>query len=427
MVASVVQVAPKGFGGGGGGVPFVSFTFGTTPTIGNAIIVPAEVGGGTIVSVTDNQATGGNTYTRKINASQSGGPWDAEIWECPNVTKASGTFTVTVTFSTNAWGAAAGVEVSGLDTAGTLDQMGTSNTGTGDTTPGVVASDANEAADSFAVALFSSASSSPSNAITGPTGYTQIFEHEDGNAANSGAAGYKILSALETSSAAWTQGDNVGYAAVIATFKVAAGGGPTAYMQSVSGTLTPAGALNKKAKKLASGTLTTAGVASKKTAKSMSGTLTTSGAIVKKTAHLLAGTLTTAGALIKFTHTSMSGGLAFAGALTNNVGLSQSLDGTLSFSSSISKKISKGLSGLIGITGDITKKTGKYLVGTLTTAGTLGIGFIYRQALTGVLSFAGALVTATGVVVSFFSNIYHTISNPIKRFIKRDITEIDED
>jgi hypothetical protein len=262
VVASVVQTSAKGFGGGGGGVASISFSFSSTPTIGNAIIVPAEVGGGTITSVTDNQATGGNTYTRKVNASQAGGPWDAEIWECPNVTKASGTFTITVTFSTNAWGAGAAIEVSGLDTAGTLDRTGTFNTGTGDTTPGVVASAANTVATDLVVALFSSASSSPTNAITGPTtGYTQIFEHEDGNSSNSGAAGYKVLSGIETSSADWTQGDNVGYAAVIATFKIASGTQSYSYTASGGMTLGGTAARVKKITKAAAGGIVLSGAA----------------------------------------------------------------------------------------------------------------------------------------------------------------------
>jgi hypothetical protein len=250
MAASVVRVSAKGSGGGGGGVTSISFSFTGTPTVGNAIIVAIECGGGTVSSVTDNQ---GNTYSSKLQSTLTGGPWQAAIYECPNVTTSSGTFTITVNFSGATWGAGGAIEVSGLDTAGTLDKTGSVNTATNSTAPSVTASAANTNTDDLVVAVFSSATGSGTNTITGPnTGYTSIFSHGDGNLSNSGAGGYKILSAGETSSAAWTQNQSSGYAAVIATFKVA---GSSAISGAVSQTL---GALTSTA----TGTVKLAGAVS---------------------------------------------------------------------------------------------------------------------------------------------------------------------
>lgn len=74
----------------------------------------------------------------------------------------------------------------------------------------------------------------------------------------------------------------------------------TTYNQSAAGTLTTAGTLTRKAKKITAGTLTSSGAvtAFRKFVKTLAGTVTTAGGLTRKAKKALAGTLTTAGALV---------------------------------------------------------------------------------------------------------------------------------
>ncbi len=172
------------------------------------------------------------------------------------------------------------------------------------------------------------------------------------------------------------------------------GNAGTQFTQSVSGTLTTAGALLKQARKSVSGTVTTAGAMLKQAARSLTGTLTSAGAVLKRAGKTLAATLTTSGALTA-SHTfnlALTGTLTSAGTLVRET--RKVLAGVLSSSGAIVKQIARaGLAATLTTIGTLTKQTARTLAATLTTAAT-----VTRQAqklLAGVLSSSGAIVKQT--------------------------------
>lgn len=194
----------------------------------------------------------------------------------------------------------------------------------------------------------------------------------------------------------------------------AAGG--TTYNQSVSGTLTTAGALTKQTNKPLTGTLSptgslikqvafhligtlsSAGTLLKRTNKPLSGTLTTAGGLVNQTKKSLAGTLSSAGALLKRTSKLTDGTLTLSGALTKQT--NKPLSGTLTSSGSLLGRLTKliSLGGTLSMSGTLTKQTGKALGGTLTTAGALRMRT--SKLLSGVLTMAGNITKQTRTSLS---------------------------
>lgn len=199
--------------------------FGSTPTIGNAVIVAIAADGGyPILTVADNQT--GNTFVRVIREpdSSGGNHATAEIWWCSSLTSASGTYTVTVT-PTSAGGiytSSAIMEVSGL--SGVVDQTGVAqDTAGANTSLTVTNGTVNSNANDLVVAIMSAGGGTTTGLTTPPnTGYTNILSYTSGGNGLGASGGYKVVSAVETSSAAWTWTDGAYCAGVVATFPGAA-------------------------------------------------------------------------------------------------------------------------------------------------------------------------------------------------------------
>lgn len=104
---------------------------------------------------------------------------------------------------------------------------------------------------------------------------------------------------------------------------------------------------------------------------SLSGTVTTAGALVRSTSHLLAGTLTTAGELLKRTARALTGTLTTAGVLVAIKTALKSLAGTLTTAGALSKQTQKAVSGTLTTSGSVLKRIAKLLAGTLSFGGTL--------------------------------------------------------
>lgn len=161
----------------------------------------------------------------------------------------------------------------------------------------------------------------------------------------------------------------------------------TAYNQSASGGLTPAGMLTRDASKLASGTVTPAGTANKSTTKSFDGTQSTSGAVNKTTVKSPVGAVTSDGALTSTAGKSPYGALTSAGA-TN-------------------KESAKSPSGNLASTGNLTKTTFKSSTGSLASDGVLARAITFVKDLGGTLSSAGALARA----ITFSKDISGTLTS----------------
>lgn len=217
------------------GVPDDNGSFGTLPSAGNAIFV---MSGGwhttpyTVDTVTDNQS---NTYTEDKEKVTGGGSGGIQIYSDIDIGTPSGTFTITVdpTQASSNYMVWLAVEFSGVADSAAVDLSESTSSATGDaalTTAGTTAQ-----ADELVLALAGVSNDDPNVNLTNPTtGYTELGAYQNSNAILGFHASYKIVSATGTQSATWTH-DNTsqdGWAAIICTYKAAAGGGASSFVPS---------------------------------------------------------------------------------------------------------------------------------------------------------------------------------------------------
>lgn len=163
-------------------------------------------------------------------------------------------------------------------------------------------------------------------------------------------------------------------------------GGNTDYTASLSGSVTPSGAIAKAVAQPRTGTLTHTGSLTRASAQSRTGSLTTSGAVTKASAKPLAGTATTGGSLTRATSQSRTGSVTLTGLLT--------------------RATTKGLTGSLALAGSLTKAIARALAGSVTLSGAFVAGSLFTKALTGAVTLTGAAVvkatakTVTGTVTA---------------------------
>jgi beta-lactam-binding protein with PASTA domain len=195
------------------------------PAAGNSVIAVLACRNPVAVSVADNQT--GNTYATAIANKDSADGCTASILWLPAVVGHSGTFTVTATLT----GVAAPsvltlLEVSGLSA---LDQTGSAiSSGLNTiTTLSATAGAANSQANDFVIACLSTGYQpvgSPTGTSSTPaSGYTSAYFADPASTQGVISVGYKFVTAVETSAAAWTCTTAWhGACAALATFTVAA-------------------------------------------------------------------------------------------------------------------------------------------------------------------------------------------------------------
>lgn len=153
----------------------------------------------------------------------------AAIYAAYNVTApaVSEVITVTKADAGNVYGNCAAMAVGGLLTASVVDQSKVSaSTAGGSTSHTITCDGANAQAEEIVIAVIMVNTGSNPGITAPPSGYTDFYNFVDGSVGGPGAAGYKILSGVETSAVTFTglpSGDSRG--GVIATFKSATGGG----------------------------------------------------------------------------------------------------------------------------------------------------------------------------------------------------------
>ena len=156
-------------------------------------------------------------------------------------------------------------------------------------------------------------------------------------------------------------------------FTPASGG--TTYNQSVSGSVTPSGAIVKQAARALTGAVTPSGAALKSTSRALAGAFTPAGAIAKQPAKSFTGAFTPAGALVRQPGKALAGSLASAGTLV--------------------RQAAKALAGAVTPTGSVTKLTSRSLAGAVTPSGALASIRTVLLSLAGALTPSGALVRQT--------------------------------
>jgi hypothetical protein len=202
-----------------GTVASQSTTFASTPTAGNLVVVACTaISGGTFgtSAVTDNK---GNTYTRINTATVLDNT--VAVFYAKNISS-SATFTVTCDANINDYTAIAIHEYSGADITTPADQT---NTGTGTSTAVATANVTTATSNQlyFGAMVYED---DATRTITPGSGYTERQESESSASATIGTE--DKTAAAGTHSATWTLGTSGSWAAVIATFKPAAGGGGAA-------------------------------------------------------------------------------------------------------------------------------------------------------------------------------------------------------
>lgn len=209
-------------------------------TAGSTIFVTVATyksGGPSVTSISG----AGATWARVGSAPTAQNNGTTETWIGTGNT--GGETTLTVTLPSNSYAAGASSEFTGLDESA-YDQTGSTSSNTSTTSTSVTAGGANSQDNMLALATFSFSVSDATANIQDPptTGYSSIGVHQDANAVIGYGSAYKIISAGETSSAAWTHDTGGGRVAQIFTFKAASiGGGGGVSIPIPVGTLTITG------------------------------------------------------------------------------------------------------------------------------------------------------------------------------------------
>lgn len=182
-------------------------------------------------------------------------------------------------------------------------------------------------------------------------------------------------------------------------------GGGTTFFQTNTGSLTPAGALERRVNK------------------ELAGSLTATGALVKQIEKTLAGSMTPAGAVTKLIQKLLAGVVTASGALATQTVVMQAVAGSTTPTGTVQKQVNKILVGAITPSGALQKRIAKVLDGSLTPAGTVATTVVILLTVTGQLIVAGALATlfiaggAAGRVARKFVSL---VLRPIIRSILRD-------
>lgn len=207
----------------------------------------------------------------------------------------------------------------------------------------------------------------------------------------------------------------------IAPWAAAAGG--TTYNQSVSGGLTPAGAMARQISALKAGSMSSSGALARRPATAKTGSVTPAGSLTKQTRLSKAGGITPSGALsaIKTALVALSGAVAFAGALVRQIATAKT--GSLTSSGALTRqtRLSKtgavtpsgalsairaallSLAGSLASSGALVRQTRPLKAGTLTSAG--GLNKLVSTAKAGSLTPSGTLTKVRAVLLSLAGSL----------------------
>lgn len=203
------------------------------------------------------------------------------------------------------------------------------------------------------------------------------------------------------------------------------GSGGTTYTQSVSGSITPTGALLKQTGKSLSGSVSTiSGTLSKSTSKNFSGSITPTGGLTKQASIFLSGAVSTIeGAVegIKIALISISGSITPSGSITKSV--NKNVSGGVSPSGDLSKHTSKSFSGNVTPSGDVSKQTSKSFSGNVNTSGAL-LKSVQKVVSGSVSSIIGVLTKQTNKSLSGSVSPIGAVSKSTSKILSGIISSI---
>jgi hypothetical protein len=195
--------------------------------------------------------------------------------------------------------------------------------------------------------------------------FTALHAVSQGAAASSASVvsftGYKLGAgtAAETiDSVSWTNNTRNRYALWIS---VSAAAGGTTTPISLSGAVTPAGALARQTGKPLTGSTTPTGTALRQTLKSLAGATTPTGALTRNVIKALAGTVAPSGTLVRQPGKALTGAVTPTGAVSRLVG--KTLGGTVTPSGALLKVLGRLLGGSIAPAGTLSTSVVEPVVG----------------------------------------------------------------
>ena len=193
-----------------------TINLGTTPTVDSCIVVGVAVFGTTVTAVSDNQASGGNTYTQRQSRFQ-GSPGDYGYTARAHAS--SGTFTITVTSGGGDHQIVA-ANFDGTDTTADPYNVGGNNFATG-TSPTVTSSASSTVTPCAIVVILTNGG----NTTCTPSD-TQIEEQEDGNSGMPiNVQWRRDTGATGTKTSTWTIGTSLDWMALVLVLKEDTSGG----------------------------------------------------------------------------------------------------------------------------------------------------------------------------------------------------------
>ena len=170
--------------------------------------------------------------------------------------------------------------------------------------------------------------------------------------------------------------------------------------KAFAGAFTPTGAMAKRPAKAFTGAVTPSATLARQTAKVFAGAVASSGTLVRQTARALTGTVAPTSSTTKQTTRSLAGGLTPSGALASIRTILLSLAGALTPSGALARQSARSLAGALTPTGVAIKLTARGLAGGVTPAGTLSTIRAVLLSLAGALMPSGSLVRQTNKIAA---------------------------
>jgi hypothetical protein len=208
-----------------GGASGDTVTLGSQPTSGNAVVVCVSVinavNGIVVASMTDNVAGSPNTFS-PIKSTTLGNFCITETWWCPSVTPGSGTYAVTINYTSGSSEGSDTFVIVELSASGAVDQsQGSTGTASASTftvtNPGV-----DTGTTDFVLGAITVASSSAPTLLT-PTGYTSIYLNNGSGGASSFAYRNNASALTDAVTWNWTLASSA-YSGTLVSFKSATAG-----------------------------------------------------------------------------------------------------------------------------------------------------------------------------------------------------------
>ena len=220
----------------------------------------------------------------------------------------------------------------------------------------------------------------------------------------------------QTSAASFNNGNQI----------VTVSAGATTFNQTVTGSLSPSGAISTIStfNALLTGAITTSSNLTKSITQSFGGLITPSATIQKQTNIDKSGSFTTSSTLALKTVILqlVTGQSTLSGIESKRIDIRKG--GQISSNGTVLKQIGKGLAGNIAITGANQKRINSIVDGSLTPIGTLATSFVALVSLAGSSILSGIINTLFipgGAVVEKFNRI---IYKPINRIISKLVRKL---